>query len=716
MKKAILLLFLAIANCIIAKADDVDAVMALAKRIIPSKCEKFEFKESPKYDSKDYFEISSMRGKIIISGNNANSMAMGLNYYIKYFCNVTVSWYSDVVVKMPSELPVLKGKIIVEAKVPDRFFLNYCTYGYSMPFWQWAQWERIIDWMALNGINMPLAITGQEAVWYKVWKKLGMSDKEIRSYFTGPTYLPWHRMANIDGWNGPLPMEWLDNQEKLQKKILARERELNMRPVLPAFAGHVPAELKALYPQANIQYLSKWAGFDNQYRCHFLNPEEPLFAEIQKLYLTEQTKLFGTDHIYGVDPFNEVDPPSWKPEYLKKISSNMYKTLIAVDKDAKWLQMAWMFYIDSDDWKPERVKALLTGVPQDKMMLLDYHCENVELWKTTDKFYGQPYIWCYLGNFGGNTTITGNVKESIKRLDDVLIKGGSNLRGIGSTLEGLDMMQYPYEYVFEKAWKIDKDNDEWINNLADRHFGKVSSPVREGWRLLHDSIYVQVPRTLGILPNYRPIFDKVNEHCGISYSNDVLIEAWSKLLQADNCDNDAFRVDLIVVGRQVLGNKFAKVKEEFDRAYIARDIPTMKSKGAAMQDILNDLENLTAFNRHSSLPTWISEARDMGTTPDIKDYYEKNARNLITTWGGSLNDYASRTWAGLIKSYYAPRWNLYINELISCCEKNINFDQEQFDTNISRLENNWVDSKSPISVTPNGNLLEFSRHLLSKYK
>ena len=90
MKKAILLLFLAIANCIIAKADDVDAVMALAKRIIPSKCEKFEFKESPKYDSKDYFEISSMRGKIIISGNNANSMAMGLNYYIKYFCNVTV--------------------------------------------------------------------------------------------------------------------------------------------------------------------------------------------------------------------------------------------------------------------------------------------------------------------------------------------------------------------------------------------------------------------------------------------------------------------------------------------------------------------------------------------------------------------------------------------------------------------------------------------------
>lgn len=60
--------------------------------------------------------------------------------------------------------------VVVEAKVDNRFFLNYCTYGYSMPFWKWKDWERFIDWMALNGVNMPLAITGQEMVWYKVWK------------------------------------------------------------------------------------------------------------------------------------------------------------------------------------------------------------------------------------------------------------------------------------------------------------------------------------------------------------------------------------------------------------------------------------------------------------------------------------------------------------------------------------------------------------------
>ena len=113
-------------------------------------------------------------------------MAAGLNYYLKYYCLTTVSWYADIPVEMPDVLPMVEKPVVVEAKVDNRFFLNYCTYGYSMPFWKWKDWERFIDWMALNGVNMPLAITGQEMVWYKVWKKIGLTDEEIRSYFYGP--------------------------------------------------------------------------------------------------------------------------------------------------------------------------------------------------------------------------------------------------------------------------------------------------------------------------------------------------------------------------------------------------------------------------------------------------------------------------------------------------------------------------------------------------
>ena len=300
--------------------NDVEQATALARRLAPQLGQGVEFKKIDADNGKDVFTLESLGGKVIIGGNNANSMAVGLNRYLNRYCKVTVSWYADEPVLLPKVLPDVPVAERVTARVPQRFFLNYCTWGYTMPFWQWHDWERLIDWMALNGVNLPLAITGQEAVWYNVWTSMGMSDEQVRSYFTGPAYLPWHRMANIDGWCGPLPKEWLDGQIELQKRIVERERALNMRPVLPAFAGHVPGALRDLFPKADIQALGGWAGFDEQYRTYFLNSEDPLYNRIQRMFLEEQTRLFGTDHIYGIDPFNEVDPPSFEPDYLNKVT------------------------------------------------------------------------------------------------------------------------------------------------------------------------------------------------------------------------------------------------------------------------------------------------------------------------------------------------------------------------------------------------------------
>ena len=45
--------------------------------------------------------------------------------------------------------------------------------------------------MALNGINQPLAVTGQEAVWQAVGRRFGMTDAEIEAFLAGPPYLPF---------------------------------------------------------------------------------------------------------------------------------------------------------------------------------------------------------------------------------------------------------------------------------------------------------------------------------------------------------------------------------------------------------------------------------------------------------------------------------------------------------------------------------------------
>ena len=57
-----------------------------------------------------------------------------------------------------------------------RYYQNVCTPGYTFVFWQWPQWEAHIDWMALNGINMPLAFTAQEAIWLRVYQQVSLTQ------------------------------------------------------------------------------------------------------------------------------------------------------------------------------------------------------------------------------------------------------------------------------------------------------------------------------------------------------------------------------------------------------------------------------------------------------------------------------------------------------------------------------------------------------------
>lgn len=697
-------------------ADDVEQARALARRLSPALAGKVEFRQIAAADGKDVVTLGSEGGKVIIGGNNAGSMAVGLNRYLSRYCMTTVSWYADVPVQLPRVLPDVPATERVTARVPQRFFLNYCTWGYTMPFWQWHDWERFIDWMALNGVNLPLAITGQEAVWYNVWTSLGLSDKQVRAYFTGPAYLPWHRMANIDGWCGPLPKEWLDGQTVLQQHIVERERALGMRPVLPAFAGHVPGALRELFPNADIQALGSWAGFDDQYRTCFLNSEDPLYSRIQRLFLEEQTRLFGTDHIYGIDPFNEVDPPSFEPDYLNKVTRHIYESLTAVDPEAEWLQMAWFLYYQRNDYTRERTRAMLTGVPQGKMTMLDYYCEYKEMWREHDGFYGQPFIWCYLGNFGGNTNVQGRVKEAGERIERALQECGEDLVGIGSTLEGLDVQQFPYEYILEKAWDFNKTDRQVIDELADRHAGGTNEHAREAWQLLYDNVLDITPGNFAApLPCSYPTLGK--ESRAVKYDPQQLLAAWDALLDQDQVTTDAMTIDLLWVGRQLLGDLFLIEKQALDKAFKERNESDFYAHSNVMYELLSDLDDLNSHHPQASLSQWLQQARDLGSTPAVKDYYEMNARRLITTWGGSLNDYACRNWSGLMWDYYAKRWEIYMRKATVALINHQEFDTDDCRAALDKLQQQWVNATELEATGPYSNdILGHCRELREKYR
>ena len=258
--------------------------------------------------------------------------------------------------------------------------------------------------MALNGVNLPLVFIGQEYIWQLVYEEYGLSREDLNDFFVGSGFLAWGHMGNIQGWGGPLSQAFIEGQFELLKQVLARMREFGILPVLPAFAGFVPNQLRERFPNFKYRQLPSWNNFPCEFSCLWvLDPQEELFREIGSSFMNKQISLFlGTDHFYNSDTFNENRPDTNDPEYLKAVAEAVYESMRLVDPDAVWVMQGWLFYYDDDYWGPEQVMGLLSGVPDDKMIILDLFSDVFPVWNHHDSYYGKSFVWSMLHNFGGN--------------------------------------------------------------------------------------------------------------------------------------------------------------------------------------------------------------------------------------------------------------------------------------------------------------------------
>ncbi|KAF5184316.1 Alpha-n-acetylglucosaminidase [Thalictrum thalictroides] len=448
-----------------------DAAMGVLKRLLPTHISSFDFKIVPKDVCGGYncfwiknAKTGNAKGKeIIIKGTTAVEIASGLHWYLKYSCGAHISWdktggaqlYS---VPNPGSLPPVKDKgVIIQRPVPWNYYQNVVTSSYSYVWWDWERWEKEIDWMALQGINLPLAFTGQEAIWEKVFKNFNTSKKDLDGFFGGPAFLAWARMGNLHAWGGPLQQSWLDRQLALQKLILTRMVELGMTPVLPSFSGNVPASLKRIFPSANITRLGDWntVNGDPRWCCtYLLDPSDPLFVEIGDAFIRQQMEEYGdiTD-IYNCDTFNENSPPTNDPTYISLLGAAVYKAMSKTDKDAVWLMQGWLFSSDSAFWKPPQMKALLHSVPLGKMIVLDLFADVKPIWEKSSQFYGTPYVWCLLHNFGGNIEMYGILDVISSGPVDARISQNSTMVGVGMCMEGIEQNPVVYELMSEMAFR-----------------------------------------------------------------------------------------------------------------------------------------------------------------------------------------------------------------------------------------------------------------------
>ena len=722
----------AAADPTVDRPPDLEAATALIARVLPGSERNFICELVPAAEGKDVFEYEGgPGGKIILRGNSGSSLAVAFNQYLRHEVRRDFDWLASGPLQAVPVLPTPAAKVRRTCVAAERFFLNYCTYGYTTPWWDWAQWERFLDWMAMNGINRPLLQAGQEAAWLAVWQSYGMTEEAVRSYFSGPAHLPWHRMANLDRWGGPLPRSYIDGQRDLQQQILSRARALGMKPILSGFAGHVPRELVQLRPKANITPIrAGWSGMAPEYTTSYLDPKDPLFAEIQARFLREQTRLYGTDHLYAADPFNEINPPSWEPAYLASVGDVIYRSMSAVDPAACWYQMTWTFTYGKlgQQWNRERLSAMLHAVPPGRMVLLDYAGEEQEFYPLSENGYGLPFIWNYLGNFGGNTHLLAPLRKITDLAGRALVV--ANCIGVGSTLEALGVNPVGYALLLEQPWHelAAPDLGTWIKDYADQRAGRVDLAVEAAWAELADRVFVDNSRRKGsngaifqAMPPLKAWRGRI-QNTKTDYEPQNLVTALDRLFQADAASRaaDGYCYDVVNFTRQALCDVGNKIHERMQAAVAARDVEQFRRDSAEFLELGHDLDILLGTRREFLLGPWLEQARRWGTTHAERDYYEANAREILTSWhvpGGQLTDYASRQWNGLLRDYYLPRWEKWIALTAASLERGNAFPEQDYIAWVNARCAEWIHARgTPYASTPEGEPVETARRLFDKYR
>ena len=704
--------------CLAVVVKAASPIQGLLERIDKGASRKFVIEQvkSPT----DFFELDQKGDKVVIRGNNYVSIATGVNWYLKYYAGIQLSW-NGMTAQLPAVLPAVPQKERHETDLKYRYDFNYCTYSYTMAFWDWDRWEKEIDWMALHGINLPLAVVGADVVWYNVLTKLGYTKDEINEFIAGPAFQGWWLMNNLEGWGGPNPDSWYKQRETLQKQILKRMREYGIRPVLPGYSGMVPHNAKERLG-LNVSDPGLWCGYR---RPAFLQPTDPRFNEIADLYYKEMSRLYGKADFYSMDPFHEGGNVAGVD--LNAAGQAIWGAMKKANPIAVWVAQAW---------QANPRQKMIENLPAGDLIVLDLFAESrpqwgdpESTWYRKEGFGKHDWLYCMLLNYGGNVGLHGKMKHVIDEFYKAKTSSfGKTMKGVGMTMEGSENNPVMFELLCELPWRPARfDKDEWLKNYTVARYGKADKAVQDAWLLLSNTIY-NCPAKNTQQGTHESVF------CGRPDYDVYQVSSWSEmepyykpediiraagimLSAADRFKgNNNFEYDLIDIVRQAVAEKGRLVYPIMIDAYKAGEKELFAASSQRFLDLILLQDKLLAARPEFKVGTWIEKARNLGTTPEEKDLYEWNARVQVTTWGnrvaadeGGLRDYAHKEWNGLLRDFYYNRWKVWIDrqkaQLNGAPVKAIDF---------YAIEEPWTKQTNPYSSQAEGDVIEVAKEVYAK--
>jgi alpha-N-acetylglucosaminidase len=723
--RRVFLALCALAICVSATyGDEEAAALGVLERLIGSKSASFVLTVDstlqvtgtpPSKYSVDSFRVAASNGRVHVNATSGVALAAGAYWYLKNVTGCQVTWGENRTgdqLNLPVTLPDV-APTAVQSIVPLRYAWNMCTFDYSAVWWDLDRWTREIDWMALHGINMPLALIGQEYVWMKVFARMGIELSDLESWFTGPAFLAWQRAGNIRQFAGPLSAPFLTAQRDLQVAILAQMRALGMKPVLPCFSGHVPRAIARVYPNATLTQSPPWNNFPYQETgVYMMDPTQPEFVELGQRFMAGIIDEYGNSPFYSCDTFNEVDPTSTDPTYLADSAKSVVESIRGVDPQGVWVMQAWLFHFGF--WTPNLVEAYLSGAPNDAMIILDLNSEAGPLAPQFNQYYGKPWVWNMLHNYGGVRGMYGNLTCIATGPLQSLQAPNSTMIGIGFTPEAIEQNPVMYELLTSTFWASEPiDVTVWLRDYVTQRYGGESAWALTAWDFLVNAVYNQAgePRTeLEKLPTWQqPNFGwQYGTPANMTLAFDAMIQA-ALAMPDDASVNGPFQYDFVDVGRQANTMFFTDVHRVltniFTKAWYSGDNLNNTLAEPAASTLLNlitGLDELLGTNPNYLLGMWTTRATNLGTSANESTLFMYNARNQITLWGpdGQITDYAAKAWHGLYGEYYFGRWKMLIDTVFQQGVQE--WTQWTYQSQVLQWEQQWVANSSAFSSKPTG--------------
>ncbi|MBR6771160.1 MAG: alpha-N-acetylglucosaminidase C-terminal domain-containing protein, partial [Lachnospiraceae bacterium] len=701
----------------------------------------FTFEIAEAENGYDYFTLSDEGGKIKVTGNNGVSLATGINHYLKYFCNVHISQVGSQVT-MPEAVVPVETPIHKETKYPVRYAYNYCTHSYSMSFWGKDEWQQEIDWLALNGVNLVLDITGQEEVWRRFLMDIGYTHQEAKDFLAGPAYYAWAYMANLTGFGGPIHDTWLEERVDMARQNHLTMRKLGMDVVLQAYSGMIPVDLATKHPELAGSIIGQgyWCSFR---RPDMLKTDTDTYDDYASLFYQAQEEVFGnTTRFYATDPFHEGGNTGGMSG--STVASALLDSMIDYDSDAVWVIQSWQ-----GNPTNSLLEGLKTGTDRRQhALVLDLYAEKTQNWKSygvdTDgdglrEFTDTPWVFCQLNNFGGRMGLHGHL-DNVANNIPAAANQAKHLAGIGITPEASQNNPLLYDFLFETIWTDDADQPlkainvtEWLADYAIRRYGAENTNAIEAINILSNTVYKASLNMKGqgapeSVINARPALSiKAASTWGnaiVDYQKTDLEEAAQLLLSEYDTlsSSDAYLYDLTDILKQVLSNTAQEIHKDMADAYNARNLEEFTAQSDKFLELIALNEQILSTRKEFLFGTWTTNASELAANADdfTKDLYLLNAKAIVTTWGsynqcqsGGLKDYSNRQWAGLTNDFYKVRWEMWIDD----CKKVLSGQQNAL-TSINWFEWEWAyarDSKAYSNQPSDASLKELGQQVLDNF-